>query len=202
MVHALLKMYCLILDGADSVAQEPLHKPVLINEVIDFAPNPCEVIFDFTLGRAGHAIALLEARPEAKLYGSDRDPQAILEGEQRLAPFKDRVELFLGTFSEAAAHWKSKGLKGDLALADLGVSSPQIDQAERGFSFMKSGPLDMRMSQNSSLTAFEVINNYDKNILEDINLNKKIQQGISILRNKNIINDDIERVIRNNLSNL
>ena len=139
------------------MSPEPLHKPVLIHEVLDLTPNPCPVIFDFTLGRAGHALALLEARPEARLYGSDRDPQAIEAGKQILAPHQDRVELFLGTFSEAAEHWNEQGLQANLILADLGVSSPQIDQSERGFSFMQSGPLDMRMDPTRGPTALDLM---------------------------------------------
>ncbi len=136
---------------------KPAHQPVLLQEVLELAPNPCPVIFDFTLGRAGHALALLRARPEAKLYGSDRDPEALSEAQQRLAPFQDRVELFLGTFTEALAQWKKQALQGSLVLADLGVSSPQIDRAERGFSFMQAGPLDMRMDPSRGQTALDLM---------------------------------------------
>lgn len=112
---------------------------------------------DGTVGGAGHAEAILEATsPTGWLYGSDRDAAAIRAAEERLQRFAGRFELRRGNFTEVG-DWIPAG-SCDGALLDLGVSSHQLDTAERGFSFQQDGPLDMRMDDRQSLTASELVN--------------------------------------------
>jgi 16S rRNA (cytosine1402-N4)-methyltransferase len=122
---------------------------------------------DGTLGGAGHAKAILEASaPEGWLFGCDRDSQAIESARASLAAFASRLELRQGNFSELGL-WVREG-SCDGVLLDLGVSSPQLDQAGRGFSFMRDGPLDMRMDQSSGPTAAELVNTLPAGELAEI----------------------------------
>jgi 16S rRNA (cytosine1402-N4)-methyltransferase len=116
---------------------------------------------DATLGGAGHAEAILKASgPDGFLYGSDRDAWALEAAAKRLAPYAGRFELRQANFSELA-DWV--GIGGcDGLLMDLGVSSPQLDHPERGFSFQADGPLDMRMDVRQALTAADLVNNLDE----------------------------------------
>lgn len=115
---------------------------------------------DGTLGAGGHAWAVLkESSPDGWLFGMDRDAMAVAAARARLAEFGDRVEIRQGNFSEIG-RWVAAG-SCDGVLLDLGVSSPQIDMAERGFSFQKEGPLDMRMDAGQKETAADLINNLD-----------------------------------------
>jgi 16S rRNA (cytosine1402-N4)-methyltransferase len=146
----------------------PTHVPVMLDEVLALltpalAPtptNPHPVVVDGTLGLAGHASALLEACPEAHLVGLDRDPQALAFAGERLAPYGDRVTLVEAVYDELPdvlerlGHPKVQGV-----LLDLGLSSLQIDSAERGFAYATDAPLDMRMGR-SGPTAAEVLNTY------------------------------------------
>ena len=134
------------------------HKPVLLAEVIGaLNPSPGRRYADGTLGGAGHAAAILAASsPTGWLYGSDRDGAAVEAARQRLAEFAGRFELCQANFAELA-DWVPAG-SCDGVLLDLGVSSPQLDIAERGFSFQQDGPLDMRMDARQSLTAAELLN--------------------------------------------
>lgn len=112
---------------------------------------------DATLGRAGHAYAILErSGPDGRLLGLDQDDEAICAAEVRLKPFEGRFDLFHANFSDLGS-WVPAGAC-DGVLMDLGVSSPQLDQAERGFSFQREGPLDMRMDRRQKLTAADVVN--------------------------------------------
>lgn len=123
---------------------------------------------DCTLGLGGHAEAILERDANARLLGVDRDPQALEFARERLGRFGSRVQLVEADFSELPAVVEAAG--GGLAagiLADLGVSSLQIDSAERGFSFRFSGPLDMRMG-NEGPTAADVVNTYSEEALRNI----------------------------------
>ncbi len=123
------------------------HTPVLRDEVVSlFASVPTGVIVDATVGGGGHSAALLEAYPALRVVGLDRDPVALEAAGHRLAPFGDRVTLIRSPFSALEQVVAGAGL-GPLSgvLLDLGVSSPQLDRAERGFSFRVDGPLDMRM---------------------------------------------------------
>jgi 16S rRNA (cytosine1402-N4)-methyltransferase len=134
------------------------HKSVMWGEVLE-ALQPCSggKYADGTLGGAGHAEAILQASsPEGWLFGMDRDDAALKAAEQRLAQFAGRFELRRGNFS-GLADWVPQS-SCDGVLLDLGVSSPQLDRPERGFSFMAEGPLDMRMDQCQELTAADLVN--------------------------------------------
>jgi 16S rRNA (cytosine1402-N4)-methyltransferase len=136
------------------------HIPVLRAEVVSlFASVPPGVVVDATLGAGGHAAALLEAYSSLHIVGLDRDPAALEAARERLLPFGDRVDLRAAPFSTLESVLSDPGLK-PLAgvLFDLGVSSPQLDWAERGFSFREDGPLDMRMDPTSGPTAADLVN--------------------------------------------
>lgn len=134
---------------------EPTHRPVLLAEVVDaLRPSRGGVFVDATLGLGGHARALLEASPETRVVGIDRDPEALRIARERLAAFGDRLVTVEGRHEDLARHLDALGLdKVDGVLADLGVSSMQLDLAERGFSFSRNGPLDMRMSRKGPTAA-------------------------------------------------
>ena len=131
------------------------HVPVLEDAVLRYlAPRDGAVVCDATLGGAGHAQAVLEASsPAGRLVGIDRDRAALDAAGQRLQRFGDRVTLVQGTFGELPRLLEERGLVPlDGILADLGVSSHQLDTADRGFSFSRSGPLDMRMNPDEGET--------------------------------------------------
>ena len=124
---------------------------------------------DGTLGGCGHALSLLKCvGPEGRLIGFDKDPEAVREAKQALKDFGERVMIFHDDFKNISSRLTSLHIKADGILLDLGVSSPQFDHAERGFSFKTDGPLDMRMNPEESLTAREVVNRYPKKKLADI----------------------------------
>jgi 16S rRNA (cytosine1402-N4)-methyltransferase len=134
------------------------HKAVMVAEVLEaLKPKPNGRYADGTVGGAGHAAAILAASsPNGRLFGCDRDGAAVEAAAERLAAFAGRFEVRQGNFSELAG-WVSPG-SCDGVLLDLGVSSPQLDAAERGFSFQQEGPLDMRMDRRQSLTAAGLVN--------------------------------------------
>ena len=138
--------------------EKPTHVPVLLREVLEaLRPERGGVFVDATLGLGGHAEALLDASPGLRLVGIDRDPEALALSRERLARFGDRFVAVEGRHEELALHLDRLGLLAvDGVLADLGVSSMQLDRAERGFSFMKDGPLDMRMG-NTGPTAADLV---------------------------------------------
>jgi len=145
----------------------PVHVPVLLVESLDFlAPERGGLFVDATLGLAGHAEALLERAPAARLLGIDRDADARELARERLARFGARVEIRAGDFRNleriAADRAPFAGV-----LADLGVSSLQLDRAERGFSFRQEGPLDMRMARDGR-TAADLIENATEDDLRKI----------------------------------
>ncbi len=138
------------------------HDPVMVDEIVAvFEPVPAGVIVDGTLGGGGHAGALLAARDDVTVLGLDRDPDAIAAATGRLSSFGDRVVTHRCRFDELddalVAHGVAE-LSG--ALFDLGVSSPQLDRAERGFSYRHDGPLDMRMDTDAPWSADDVVNGY------------------------------------------
>ncbi len=141
------------------------HLPVMVEEVLALFAPALQVrgalLVDATLGRAGHARALLDAHPELSLIGVDTDAQAIEESRRLLAPYADRVTLVHAVYDQLP---EILGRHGDLRaqgiLFDLGVSSPQLDEAGRGFAYSHDAPLDMRMDQSRPLTAAEVVNTY------------------------------------------
>ena len=143
------------------------HASVLAAEVLEhLPPRDHGVYVDGTLGGAGHAAALLAANPTATLIGVDRDPAALAAAGERLAPFGERARLVHGTYSELPEILAGQQVDG--ILLDLGVSSPQLDQAARGFSFAKTGPLDMRMDPTRGPTALELIQELDQDDLGEL----------------------------------
>jgi len=134
------------------------HRPVLLDECIDALNiRPDGVYLDATFGRGGHAAAILaRLGPEGRLLATDKDPQAIAVAHERFGN-DERFQIFHGSFAEMNEFVASVGLAGkvDGVLLDLGVSSPQLDDAERGFSFMRDGPLDMRMDTTQGVSAAE-----------------------------------------------
>jgi 16S rRNA (cytosine1402-N4)-methyltransferase len=135
-----------------------LHKSVLTAEVLEgLRPRPGGAYFDGTIGGGGHAEAILEtSSPDGWLYGCDRDAAAVRAAEERLARFASRFEICQRSFGELAG-WIEPG-RCEGALLDLGVSSPQLDEPARGFSFQQDGPLDMRMDTGQILTAARLVN--------------------------------------------
>lgn len=138
------------------------HVPVLLERIVDlFAEVPDGLYVDATLGGAGHAIAILDAYPGLSLLGLDRDAVACEAAALRLAPHSGRVEIVRTGFDQLEQLVKQRTTKGATAvLMDLGVSSPQLDEAERGFSYRSAGPLDMRMDRRQTTSALDVVNNY------------------------------------------
>ncbi len=145
------------------------HVPVLVREVIGYlAPLREGLVADCTLGAGGHAAALLEAVPGLRVIGFDRDPQARHLAAGRLGRFGDRVRILDGEFAELGAVLRRAGVETvDGILADLGISSMQLETAERGFSFRREGPLDMRMGPGE-LTARDIVNRYSEAELQKI----------------------------------
>lgn len=146
--------------GGLRMAQEFVHESVLLEEVVTaFEPVPTGIIVDATVGGAGHGAALLSRRSDLELIGIDRDAQARDAAENRLAPFPHRFALVASRFSEikvaVAAGKQTLGSEAPVVgiLADLGVSSPQLDHAHRGFSFNHDAPLDMRMDREHDESA-------------------------------------------------
>ncbi|MBR6205700.1 MAG: 16S rRNA (cytosine(1402)-N(4))-methyltransferase RsmH [Oscillospiraceae bacterium] len=146
------------------------HVPVMLRECIEgLAIRPDGVYLDGTLGRGGHSEAIARRLTEGRLIGIDRDPQAIREAGARLAPFGDRVTLVHGRFSELKRILGELGIAAvDGMLFDLGVSSPQLDDAARGFSYRTDAPLDMRMDPGAGLTAFQIVNEWPADRLKKI----------------------------------
>ena len=134
------------------------HEPVLLAEVLNFlAPAPGKVIVDATVGTGGHAEALLSFG--AKVVGIDQDPESLRIATSRLSPFQDRFFPVRGNFRSLLALLRELGVdKVDGVLFDLGLSSWHLSQAERGFSFQKEGPLDMRMDPDNPITAEKLVN--------------------------------------------
>ena len=136
------------------------HKSVLLHECIDALNiKPDGIYVDGTLGRAGHSIEIAQRLTTGRLICIDRDMAAIEAAKIRLAPYMDRVTLVHSNFAELGDVLREAGVAGaDGMLFDLGVSSPQLDDASRGFSYMQDAPLDMRMDLDAPLTAYEIVN--------------------------------------------
>ncbi len=147
------------------------HQPVLVQECLDLlAPGPGHIVIDGTVGGGGHAEKFLEATsPDGMLLGLDRDPEALTEAGRRLARFGERVILRQAVFSQMGQVWAESGLpRADCILLDLGVSSHQLDAAERGFSFSRPGPLDMRMNFMDGQCLAEFLQETDQDELASI----------------------------------
>ena len=138
------------------------HVSVLLDECIEgLNIRPDGIYVDGTLGGAGHSSQIAARLTTGRLIGLDRDPVALKAAGERLAPFGDRVTLVHSNFCEIAKVLDDLGIDGvDGILLDLGVSSPQLDDGSRGFSYMVDAPLDMRMNSGDALTAREIVNTW------------------------------------------
>ncbi|MGE0306715.1 MAG: 16S rRNA (cytosine(1402)-N(4))-methyltransferase RsmH [Acidimicrobiia bacterium] len=143
------------------------HEPVLVDKIVElFAPVPTGWVIDATVGGGGHAEAILASRSDLQLLGIDQDPVALAASTERLARFGDRVTLVRSRFDRLAVIMTDLRLPPTSAvLFDLGVSSPQLDRAERGFSYRASGPVDMRMDTDQAWSGSDVINGYTQSEL-------------------------------------
>jgi len=148
-----------------------LHRPVLLEECIEaLAIRPDGIYLDGTLGRGGHSREIAKRLSgRGRLLCVDRDRQALDEAGERLAPWADRITFLHGNFGDLAELMDRAGVeKADGMLFDLGVSSPQLDDPERGFSYMHDAPLDMRMDRDDALTAWTVVNRWPREELRRI----------------------------------
>jgi len=147
------------LDARANMESGPIHRPVMVDEVLDHLAPGGGLIVDATLGDGGHSATILAACPQCAIIGIDRDTETLDAARQRLEPWKSRIQFIGDDYRHlpqlAFEHrwWPIRGI-----IADLGVSSRQLDSAERGFSFRRSGPLDMRMDRTSDLTAADLVN--------------------------------------------
>lgn len=150
---------------------DPRHEPVMVREVVDaLAVRPGGRYVDATVGLGGHARAIIEAaRPDGRLLGIDRDPQALAIAAERLAPYGGAVVLVRGEFAEIAEICADRGFTPvDGILIDAGVSSFQLDTPGRGFSFRRDEPLDMRMDPDGPVTAADIVNTSEESDLAAI----------------------------------
>ena len=146
------------------------HISVLLDECIEgLNIKPDGIYVDGTLGGAGHSSQIAKRLTTGRLVGIDRDPVALKAAGERLAPYGDRVTLVHSNFCEIAQVLEDLGIDGvDGILLDLGVSSPQLDDGSRGFSYMADAPLDMRMNSEDTLTAFNIVNTWSQEELKRI----------------------------------
>lgn len=146
------------------------HEPVLLGEAIVLLdPKPGEVFIDCTVGTGGHAREIAKRLlPDGQLIIIDRDEEALEVAMERLSDLPILVRPFASSYSEALGELLSEGIKADGVLFDLGMSSFQLEEWERGFSYIHTGPLDMRMDRSQSLTAYDVINKYSEDDLAKI----------------------------------
>ncbi len=191
------------------------HVPVLFHEVLDTLNLiPGGLYVDGTVGAGGHAQGILKAiSPEGKLLGLDRDPAALEIAESRLAEFGNRVVLIHSSYSDLKLHLNNLNWKSvDGILLDLGLSSMQLDNPERGFSFRKSGPLDMRFDPSQPFSAADLVNESSKDDLADLifrygeeRYSRKIADAIIAnrpLEDTQELADIIESAIRNKPSRI
>ena len=146
------------------------HRPVLLQEAIEALQiRPDGIYLDGTLGRAGHSREIVRRLTTGRLICVDRDQAALDAARELLAPWMDHVTLVHSNFDRVAEILDEQNLRGvDGMLFDLGVSSPQLDDGSRGFSYQSDAPLDMRMDQDSGLTAADVVNTWSQQQLQDI----------------------------------
>ena len=138
-----------------------MHESVLLTESIQYLNlNPKSIIVDCTLGYAGHSSHILKQIKKGYLYAFDQDKDAIKEAEKKLKEIGNNYEIINTNFVNLKEEINKRIEKVDGILFDLGVSSPQLDEAERGFSFHKDAKLDMRMNRNQPLNAYDIVNNY------------------------------------------
>ena len=161
------------MSAEEASAQRPtdpatLHAPVMVDRVVELLSpalqEPPATLVDATLGMGGHSVALLGACPAARLVGIDRDEQALVLARARLQPYAGRVCTYHGRYDEITSALTScgAGQHADAVLLDLGVSSLQIDDTARGFSYSRDTSLDMRMDVSGEVTAADVVNSYSQ----------------------------------------
>ncbi|MCO6451013.1 MAG: 16S rRNA (cytosine(1402)-N(4))-methyltransferase RsmH [Caldilineales bacterium] len=147
------------------------HIPVLLQEVIEaMQPHSGGLYIDGTLGGGGHAAGILAASgPDGRLLGMDADAEAIARSDERLTAFADRATLVQANFAEIGTQARRHGFtEVDGIILDLGISSDQLDEPDRGFSFQAEGRLDMRLNTQTGISAYEVVNSYEQEELADI----------------------------------
>lgn len=152
------------------MGDNPKHISVLLNECIEnLNIKPDGIYVDGTLGLGGHSEQILKRLTTGRLIGIDRDESAIRRTGERLKEYSDKMTLVHGNFCDVASILDELGIEGvDGMLFDLGVSSPQLDESERGFSYMSDAPLDMRMDNSSALSAWNVVNEWSESELAKI----------------------------------
>ena len=145
------------------------HIPVLLNEVIEFLdPQDNHVYVDGTFGRGGYSTAILDKASKSKVIGIDQDPEAIEYAQPIIAKYDGRLQVLQGKFGDMIELLNEQNIaEVDSIVLDIGISSPQIDNPERGFSFQKEAKLDMRMSKSGE-SAYDIVNNYDEEDLANI----------------------------------
>ena len=144
------------------------HIPVLLEECIDgLNIKPDGIYVDGTLGRGSHALEIAKRLGRGRLIGIDADDAAIKGAGERLKEYRDKVTLVRGNFRDIGAILNELNIdKADGMLFDLGVSSPQLDDAKRGFSYMSDAPLDMRMDERSALSAYDIVNSWTQDAIK------------------------------------
>lgn len=180
------------------------HQPVLLEETIDLLLKKADGLYvDCTLGGAGHSEAILQRSPQSRILGIDQDKDAVGAAEARLAPYGERAKIVWDNFKNLENVLAASGVdKADGFLFDLGLSSPQLDRGERGFSYQTDAPLDMRMNRhNGVLTAKEIINQLPEDELAQIIFRygeerwaKRIANFIVMARGKNPVETTLELV--------
>ncbi len=183
------------------------HTPVLVAETRELLEGPAlRVLLDATVGAGGHAWAFLEAKADGEVIGLDRDAEILDVARERLAPFGKRARLHHAAFADLERVLQAEGIERvDAALFDLGVSSPQLETAERGFSFRLSGPLDMRMDRSCGESAAELVNRTPERHLADLIFElggersaRRVARAIVERRRRRRFSttDDLARVVR------
>ncbi|MBL0691293.1 MAG: 16S rRNA (cytosine(1402)-N(4))-methyltransferase RsmH [SAR324 cluster bacterium] len=170
------------------------HQPVMLEEVLNVVPPNGELMIDFTLGMGGHSEAILRENKGYRLIGFDRDSEAISMASQRLIDFKERILIKQAKFNQACDYLKKEKITASFILVDLGISSWQLDQAERGFAFSQQGPLDMRMDNTSGLSASDYVNQATYESLRQI-LREYGQEPFAARIAKGIVNERLEKKI-------
>lgn len=151
------------------MSQEFTHTTVLLEETVAQLPLACgEVFVDCTMGGGGHSERILQLST-GRLIAIDKDDQAFLYARKRLAPYADRITFVKSDFHDIKRVIQERGVVGvDGIVVDLGVSSFQLDDAERGFSYQKDAPIDMRMDRQAAFSAYDIVNGYDKQALQRV----------------------------------
>src|SRR3989304_4225439 len=155
----------------DDITDMPLHKPVMVEEVLDYLhPQPGHIILDCTVGGGGHAIRILDKiKPDGFLIGIDKDMEILQTTKQSLSKITGKFKLYHADYSDIDEVLRQADIdKVNGVLLDLGVSSLQFDQADRGFSFAKEAPLDMRMDRSCGITAQALIQRLSETELADL----------------------------------